>query len=132
VSGIHFPNTFGGSVGNPVGNLDLDVGNQREACREPSQEPVPDTRERRSLSLSGTPGDSEPQRRSGGGAVTGPTIPSTAGLASRSDPLIAALARYVEALHQRYPDGPDQMRREALDARANMRRMRKNTGGRAA
>jgi hypothetical protein len=48
------------------------------------------------------------------------------------DPLIAALARYVEALHARYPDGPDQMRGEALDARANMRRMRKNTGGRAA
>lgn len=24
------------------------------------------------------------------------------------DPLIAALARYVEALHRRYPDGPDQ------------------------
>ena len=48
------------------------------------------------------------------------------------DPLIAALARYVEALHARYPDGPDQMRREALDARANMPRMRKNRNGRAA
>jgi hypothetical protein len=24
------------------------------------------------------------------------------------------LARYVEALHRRYPDGPDQMRRERL------------------
>ena len=23
------------------------------------------------------------------------------------DPLVAALARYVEALHRRYPDGPD-------------------------
>ena len=30
------------------------------------------------------------------------------------DPLVAALARYVEALHWRYPDGPDQMRRERL------------------
>ena len=30
------------------------------------------------------------------------------------DPLVAALARYVEALHRRYPDGPDQMRRERL------------------
>ena len=42
------------------------------------------------------------------------------------DPLIAALARYVEALHQRYPEGPDQMRRKALDARGNMRRMCKS------
>ena len=30
------------------------------------------------------------------------------------DPLVAALARYVEALHRRYPDGPDQMRRKRL------------------
>ncbi|HLX33739.1 MAG TPA: hypothetical protein VKR30_00685 [Candidatus Limnocylindrales bacterium] len=30
------------------------------------------------------------------------------------DPLVAALARYVEALNRRYPDGPDQMRRERL------------------
>ena len=36
------------------------------------------------------------------------------------DPLIAALARYVEALHRRYPEGPEQMRREGLDGRANM------------
>ena len=36
------------------------------------------------------------------------------------DPLIAALARYVEALHRRYPEGPDQMRRDGLDGRANM------------
>ena len=36
------------------------------------------------------------------------------------DPLIAALARYVEALHRRYPDGPDQMRREGLDGRATI------------
>ena len=26
------------------------------------------------------------------------------------DPLVAALARYIEALHRRYPDGPDQLR----------------------
>lgn len=51
---------------------------------------------------------------------------------SGCDPLIAALARYVEALNQRYPDGPYQMRREALDARGNMRRMRKSKDGRAA
>jgi hypothetical protein len=30
------------------------------------------------------------------------------------DPLVAALARYVEALDRRYPDGPDQMRDEGL------------------
>ena len=48
------------------------------------------------------------------------------------DQLVLALARYVEALHQRYPDGPAQMRLEALDSRANMPRMCKNTGGRAA
>jgi hypothetical protein len=48
------------------------------------------------------------------------------------DPLVMALARYVEALHGRYLDGPDQMRKEALDGRANMPRMCKNTGGRAA
>jgi hypothetical protein len=51
---------------------------------------------------------------------------------SGRDPLIAALARYVEALHARYPDGPDQMRREALDARGNIPRMCKRGRGRAA
>ena len=35
------------------------------------------------------------------------------------DPLVAALARYVEALHRRYPDGPDQMRQERLAAAPN-------------
>jgi hypothetical protein len=35
------------------------------------------------------------------------------------DPLVAALARYVEALHRRYPDGLDQMRRERLPAAPN-------------
>lgn len=30
------------------------------------------------------------------------------------DPLVAALARYVEALHRRYPEGPKQLRRERL------------------
>ena len=64
--------------------------------------------------------------------MTPPTAPTTAGLTGQCDPLIAALARYVEALHARYPEGPDQMRQEALDARGNIRRMRKNTGGRAA
>jgi hypothetical protein len=36
------------------------------------------------------------------------------------DPLVAALARYVEALHRRYPGGPDQLRRERLDGRAKV------------
>jgi hypothetical protein len=48
------------------------------------------------------------------------------------DQLVLALARYVEALHQRYPDGPAQMRREALDSRGNMPRMCKSGGGRVA
>ena len=48
------------------------------------------------------------------------------------DPLIAALARYVEALQARYPEGPDQMRKESLDARGNMPRMCKRGRGRAA
>jgi hypothetical protein len=39
---------------------------------------------------------------------------------TESDPLVAALARYVEALHRRYPEGPEQMRREGLDGRANI------------
>jgi hypothetical protein len=39
------------------------------------------------------------------------------------DPLIAALARYIEALHRRYPEGPEQMRREGLDGRANITEM---------
>lgn len=42
----------------------------------------------------------------------------------RPDALIRALARYVEALDRRYPDGPEQLRREGLGARANMRPMR--------
>jgi hypothetical protein len=55
---------------------------------------------------------------------------SSAGVAR--DPLIAALARYVEALHARYADGPDQMRQENLDARGNIPRMRKRGKVRAA
>jgi len=39
------------------------------------------------------------------------------------DPLVAALARYVEALHRRYPDGPEQMRQERLDGRAKVSEM---------
>jgi hypothetical protein len=38
----------------------------------------------------------------------------------QSDPLIHALARYLEALDRRYPNGPEQLRREGLDGRANI------------
>jgi hypothetical protein len=50
------------------------------------------------------------------------TVPATTAACGREqrDPLIAALARYVEALHRRYPEGPEQMRREGLDGRANI------------
>jgi hypothetical protein len=58
--------------------------------------------------------------------------PETSAVSGQGDPLIAALARYIEALHARYPEGPDQMRKENLDARGNMRRMRKSGKGRAA
>jgi hypothetical protein len=64
--------------------------------------------------------------------VTTPTAGTTAGLTGQRDPLVLALVRYVEALHQRYPGGPDQMRAETLDARANMPRMRKSGKVRAA
>ena len=61
-----------------------------------------------------------------GRALTAPQAPTPIGFREQRDPLVSALARYVEALHQRYPDGPAQMRREALDARANMPRMCKS------
>jgi hypothetical protein len=64
--------------------------------------------------------------------MTGALSTTTAVPGSGRDPLVAALVRYVEALHARYPGGPDQMRKENLDARANMPRMCKNSGGRAA
>lgn len=44
-------------------------------------------------------------------------------LQQRPDPLVRALARYVEALHARYQGGPEQLRRETLDARAKVSRM---------
>lgn len=64
--------------------------------------------------------------------VTSAVSTPTAGTDSGRDPFVAALARYVEALQRGYPDGPDQMRAEALDAGANMRRMRKSRKARAA
>ena len=42
---------------------------------------------------------------------------------TQPDPLIRALARYVEALHRRYPEGPDVLRRAGLDARAKVSQM---------
>jgi hypothetical protein len=50
----------------------------------------------------------------------------------QSDPLIHALARYLEALDRRYPDGPAQMRREGLDGRANITGMHPPKKGTAA
>jgi hypothetical protein len=41
----------------------------------------------------------------------------------RPDALVAALVRYLEALHAGYPDGPEQLRRETLDARGKVSRM---------
>ena len=50
-------------------------------------------------------------------------VTSQAQASAERDPLVAALARYVEALHRRYPDGPEQLRREGLDARAKVSEM---------
>lgn len=51
--------------------------------------------------------------------------PRTVGGAPRTHPdlLVLALARYVGALHRRYPEGPEQLHREGLDARAKVSRM---------
>ena len=58
------------------------------------------------------------------GIGLGHVTPRPGAATLHSDPLVRALARYVEALDRRYPDGPEQMRREGLAARANMRSMR--------
>ena len=50
-----------------------------------------------------------------------------AGRPTERDPLVAALARYVEALDRRYPDGPEQMRRDGLDGRAKVSGMVKRS-----
>jgi hypothetical protein len=47
----------------------------------------------------------------------------TRAAAGQPDLLIRALARYLEALERRYPDGPDEMRRGGLDGRSNITRM---------
>jgi len=49
-------------------------------------------------------------------AVKGGCVPA----ARESDPLLLALARYVQALDERYPGGLEQMRSEGLASRANM------------
>jgi hypothetical protein len=51
-------------------------------------------------------------------AVTEPQTPS--GPRPHADLVVLALARYVEALDRRYPDGPSELRREGLDARAKV------------
>jgi hypothetical protein len=55
------------------------------------------------------------------GAVQSASTASTA--PPPSDPLVAALARYAEALHRRYPEGPDQLRRDRLDGSAKVSAM---------
>jgi hypothetical protein len=64
------------------------------------------------------------------GLGRGPSRPGTD--SDHSDPLVHALAQYVEALHRRYPDGPAQMRREDLDGRANITGMHPPTKDSAA
>jgi hypothetical protein len=49
--------------------------------------------------------------------------PATGAASRPPDPLVHALARYVEALDRRYPGGPDELRRERLDTRAKVSRM---------
>jgi hypothetical protein len=56
----------------------------------------------------------------------------TGTFARHADPLVAALARYVEALDRRYPQGPEQLRREGLDGRATITRMSDRPKGTAA
>ena len=51
--------------------------------------------------------------------VTDHDAPPSAG-PSQPDPLLLALARYVQALDRRYPGGPAEMRRARVDFRANM------------
>ena len=61
------------------------------------------------------------QRRSVNDRLELETADEPGDLASTGvDPLLLALARYVQALDHRYPGGPAQMRRQVLDARANM------------
>lgn len=44
--------------------------------------------------------------------------------AARRDPLVLALARYIEALDRRYPDGPGELRRDRLAHPADVMNMR--------
>ena len=48
---------------------------------------------------------------------------SSAHQRAAADPFVAALAHYVEALHRRYPDGPNELRRAGLDSRAKVSQM---------
>jgi hypothetical protein len=47
-----------------------------------------------------------------------------------ADPLIFALARFVEALDSHYPAGPGEVAEAGLAARGNIRRMPPKTAGR--
>ena len=64
------------------------------------------------------------------GPVDGPVrLPMRSGhVTGGPDPLLLALARYVQALDQRYPDGVEQMRSDVLDAGANIRVVRTTDG----
>ena len=57
-----------------------------------------------------------------GGLLPSPQA-RNAPLVRPADPLIAALARYLEALHRRYPGGPEELCREGLDGRATITQM---------
>lgn len=59
-------------------------------------------------------------RESVPGWMTAHTVTDIGTFADRSDPLLLALARYVQALDERYPDGPDEIHGEGLASRANM------------
>ena len=60
-------------------------------------------------------------------ATTDTAVSETRPAKPAADPLVAALARYVQALDRRYPGGPEELR-ERLDSRArraNITRLRK-------
>jgi hypothetical protein len=56
-------------------------------------------------------------------AVDPDTSPRGVHTPGGTDLLVLALARYVEALHRRYPEGPSELRREGLDGRAKVSEM---------
>jgi hypothetical protein len=56
-----------------------------------------------------------------GKSASSPTDwPAASSPSSTNDPLTSALARFVEALHRRYPEGPGVLQDEGLARRGNM------------